>query len=172
MKLNRVIVAACAGLVAAVLFPARASADTEHILLNYHSVLCGSPGESWDPAVNLAGTHLSQHGCDPDHTEQIWLFTAPQVFNGVTYIHIRNAQSGMCMAVDGGTTTPGPYVIQWPCGSWSDHYWRIVDVGGGLYRIINHNSQLCLGVDGGSTAEGALLIQWPCGPWADHFWRL
>lgn len=154
------------------LFPATAKAETEHIIVNNNSVLCATPGNTWAPATKLAGTKLVQQGCDPDHPEQIWMFDGPYSFDGINYYRLRNAYSDMCMAVELSTTTPGPFVIQWPCGTWHDHFWRVLSVGGGLYRIINRNSQLCLAVDASSKADNAALIQWPCGSWPDHFWRV
>lgn len=157
----------------AVVIAAPAKADTAHIIVNNNSIQCASPGDFWDPATRLAGTKLVQQGCDPDHPEQIWSFEGPYFLDGSgDYYRLHNALSGMCMAVDSSTTTPGPYVIQWPCGTWRDHYWRVLNVGGGLYRIINYNSQLCLAIDASSHETNARVIQWPCGSWPDHFWRI
>ncbi|MFG2146330.1 RICIN domain-containing protein [Streptomyces sp. NPDC048696] len=88
-----------------------------------------------------------------------------------TYIHIVNNGSGQCLAVPGGSKAQGTGLIQWPCGTWNDHFWRFDDTGGGTYHVVNYNSGECLAVEGGSHNNGAKAIQWPCGTWADHYWR-
>ncbi len=90
---------------------------------------------------------------------------------GVRHFRVINYNSGQCLAVPGGSKQNGVQVIQWPCGTWNDHFWRFDDAGGGKFRIVNYNSQQCLAVEGGSKVDGAKAIQWPCGGWADHFWR-
>jgi hypothetical protein len=94
-------------------------------------------------------------------------------FNGV-YDHIINDNSGQCLAVPGGSTANGTGLIQWPCGSWNDHYWsayyQFNAYNFNWYHVVNYNSGQCLAVPGASTANGTQVIQWPCGNYADHYW--
>lgn len=87
--------------------------------------------------------------------------------------HVVNQGSNKCLAVPGGSTAKGTGLIQWPCGTWRDHYWTAEpwSINGAVYyRFVNANSGQCLAVPGGSTKAGTQVIQWPCGTWADHFW--
>ncbi|MDX3569048.1 RICIN domain-containing protein [Streptomyces sp. ID05-47C] len=86
-----------------------------------------------------------------------------------------NANSRKCLAVPGGSTAAGTGLIQWPCGTWADHFWTAEpwSINGAVYyRFVNANSGQCLALPGGSTKDGAQVIQWPCGTWGDHFWGL
>ncbi|WP_158277937.1 RICIN domain-containing protein [Pseudosporangium ferrugineum] len=37
-----------------------------------------------------------------------------------------NYSTGMCIGVAGGSKLDNAAVIQWPCGSWADHWWGYV----------------------------------------------
>ncbi|MEU5438455.1 RICIN domain-containing protein [Streptomyces sp. NPDC020719] len=99
---------------------------------------------------------------------------APRLRTDGVYDHITNLNSGQCLAVPGGSTAQGTGLIQWPCGTWNDHYWSVqyqfTSSGFYWYHVVNLNSQQCLAVPGGSTTQGTQVIQWPCGTWADHYW--
>jgi ricin-type beta-trefoil lectin protein len=148
-------------------FPLRAAADTVRVIANNNSHGCPAP----DPK-NDAGAHVFQNLCDPDVPWGFWRLDGPYTFGGLKYFRLQNYVSGMCMAVDSSTLNWGPHIIQWPCGTWADHYWRFVPAGGEIFQIVNRNSGLCLAVDSSSMSIGASIIQWPCGTWADHFWRV
>ncbi|RBQ19832.1 hypothetical protein DP939_14080 [Spongiactinospora rosea] len=141
--------------------------STTRVIANANSLYCPTP-----VSTGTIGSKLMQRSCDPDVPWGSWNFDGPYTYGGVTYYRLVNYANQMCMAVDAGTLNPGPHIIQWPCGTWADHYWRFVHVSGEIYRIINRNSGQCLAIDSGSTAWGAAVIQWPCGSWPDHFWRV
>ncbi|MFF4160664.1 RICIN domain-containing protein [Streptomyces sp. NPDC001678] len=92
------------------------------------------------------------------------------------YSWVRNANSGQCLAVPGGSTENGKGLIQWGCGTWNDHYWyfeRAFSSGDLVYyRVRNLNSGQCLAVPGASTTAGTQVIQWPCSTWPDHYWGI
>jgi hypothetical protein len=75
----------------------------------------------------------------PAHAQYIPTTTEP----------IINANSGLCMGVDGGTMVAGQGIIQWECEAATaapDQYWNFVSVGDGIYEIQNYkNTDYCLG---------------------------
>jgi hypothetical protein len=83
-----------------------------------------------------------------------------------------NFNSGMCMAIPGGSLVAGERVIQWPCGVSEDHVWRLRTQDGLRYQLVNNRSGLCLAVPGGSLVRGTGLIQWYCGDYAANYWFL
>ena len=68
------------------------------------------------------GAHALQWNCSgaADHD---WDLTTDG--NGVT--HIRNAKSGQCLAIAGGTKADGAHLLQWPCSSNADQNWRLTE---------------------------------------------
>ncbi|WP_190108631.1 RICIN domain-containing protein [Streptomyces cinnamoneus] len=140
-------------------------ADSYGWVRNANSAHClAVPGASTDN-----GKGLIQWGCGTwrDH---YWQFEYAFSSGGMSYYRVRNYNSGQCLAVPGASTTAGTQVIQWPCGTWPDHYWGIEYTNKGK-RLVNWNSRQCLAVPGASTAQGEKVIQWPCGTWADHYWN-
>ncbi|MFH8383864.1 RICIN domain-containing protein [Kitasatospora sp. NPDC018058] len=95
-------------------------------------------------------------------------------FNGA-YDHIINDNGNQCLAVPGGSTAQGTGLIQWPCGTWNDHYWtanwQFSANDFNWYHVVDYNSGQCLAVPGAGTSAGAHVIQWPCGTWPDHYWH-
>lgn len=67
--------------------------------------------------------------------------------------------SGKPFGVSGASTANGARIVQWLDNSDYDQQWRLVDIGGGYYNIINRNSGLGLD-NGSSTADGAKMQQW------------
>jgi hypothetical protein len=134
-------------------------------VVNFNSGQClGVPGGS---TVNGEGLIQWPCGTWRDH---YWRAEYGFTTSAGNWYHIINYNSGQCLAVPGASTIAGTQVIQWPCGTWHDHYWRFEYEPNGSARIINYNSGQCLAVPGASTTAGEKVIQWPCGPWADHFW--
>ncbi|MGC0334698.1 hypothetical protein RKD23_007688 [Streptomyces sp. SAI-170] len=141
-----------------------AAAATYTHVINVNSNQCLSvPGGS-----TTAGTGLAQWPCG-SWNDHYWSFQYAFSSGGVNYYRLENLNSHQCLAVPGGSTTAGTQVIQWPCGTWRDHYWGVRNTSAGS-QLVNYNSGQCLAVAGGSTAAGAKVIQWPCGTWRDHYW--
>lgn len=49
------------------------------------------------------------------------------------FLHFVNWNSGQCLAVPNGSTAQGAGLIQWPCGSFHDHYWELQPQSNGYY---------------------------------------
>ncbi|MER5638780.1 RICIN domain-containing protein [Kitasatospora sp. NPDC002227] len=117
-------------------------------------------------ALTATGTAAAQ---SPAHAR-----VRPNIGWDGVYDHIVNNNSGLCLALPGASTAYGAGVIQWPCGSWTDHYWttdyQFTESGYYWYHVVNRNSGQCLALPGASTQAGAQLVQWPCGQWKDHYW--
>jgi hypothetical protein len=111
--------------------------------------------------------------------EQEWEFTDHKVVNGKDWYHVKNLNSGLCLAVPGGNTNPGYQLMQWPCGPWNDHYWYF---DGGYYDdwgeyiptygdIFNENNQ-CAAVGASSLTPGAPAVEWGCTGGNEQQWEV
>jgi hypothetical protein len=70
---------------------------------------------------------------------------------------LRNAATGMCLAVGRGEVRKGKRVIQWPCNGLKDQSW--------IYsgnRLVNVKTGMCLAIGRGEARKGKYAIQWPC----------
>ncbi|MEV6776957.1 RICIN domain-containing protein [Streptomyces syringium] len=133
---------------------------------NANSAHClAVPGGSTENGIGLI-----QWGCG-NWRDHYWQFEYAFNSGGRSYYRLRNLNSGQCLAVPGASTDPGTQVIQWPCGTWKDHYWGIEYTNRGT-RLVNWNSGQCLAIPGASRVQGEKAIQWPCGTWADHYWNI
>ncbi|MER6914512.1 RICIN domain-containing protein [Streptomyces sp. NPDC000594] len=131
---------------------------------NFGTHLClAVPGGSLEE-----GKQLIQWPCGP-WNDHYWAFENAFTSGGLQYVRIRNLNSGQCLAVPGGSTAAGTTVIQWPCGTWRDHYWGLRVSSSGT-QLVNYNSGQCLGIPGNDPNAGVRVFQWPCGPWPDHYW--
>ncbi|MEU3686851.1 RICIN domain-containing protein [Streptomyces narbonensis] len=151
--------------------PALALAAAAALLLG--SGATGSAAEAEAPVPvdvrpGAVGKSVPRAGGDPASV-------APLGVNAFGWL--KNANSGRCLAVPGGSHQPAEGLIQWGCGSWADHYWDIrheVTTGDGRrwYSVRNMNSGMCLSVDAASTADYARATQYPCGLYVDQYWTL
>jgi glucosylceramidase len=135
-------------------------------LLNLGSNMCmGVPGGSQAPSL------LVQWWCNGS-ADQNWIRDPYNsiVVGGLTYTPWIDEISGLCMGVQGGSTSAGANVAQWPCYPAADQFWAQVDRGGGTTNLVNFASGMCLAVSGGSRAAGAQITQWPCYGPADQRW--
>ncbi|WP_370417978.1 RICIN domain-containing protein [Streptomyces sp. QH1-20] len=133
---------------------------------NVNSAHClAVPGGSTENGIGLI-----QWGCG-NWRDHYWQFEYAFNSGGRSYYRLRNLNSGQCLAVPGASTNPGTQVIQWPCGTWKDHYWGVEYTNRGT-RLVNWNSGQCLAIPGASRVQGEKAIQWPCGTWADHYWNI
>lgn len=79
----------------------------------------------------------------------------------------------LCLNVSASATNPGAAIIPYPCGSYSNEEFNIVDRGDGFYSVhtVNARPGLCLNISNGATSPGdgttrggpGNLIQWSCG---------
>ncbi|MFJ8441469.1 RICIN domain-containing protein [Kitasatospora griseola] len=134
----------------------------------------GSTTFGWAVNPALAGTHtltVSGKALDnPNHSttagtqlitwtlnsgqNQRWIFT-PQADGSY---QIGNAESTLCMDVNGGSGSAGAAIIQYTCTGGSNQRWIVSAVSGG-YTIASQSSGLL--VTTASTANGALVTQQP-----------
>jgi arabinan endo-1,5-alpha-L-arabinosidase len=85
---------------------------------------------------------------------------------------IRNANSGLVLAIPGGSQTAGANVIQWTDNGATDQRWHFIPMGSGRYNIENMATHQVLGVANGSKVNGARIPQWSDNGTADHLWTL
>jgi Ricin-type beta-trefoil lectin domain-like len=76
------------------------------------------------------------------------------------------------MNVNGGSTTAGATIIQWPAAGSANERWTAHATTGGAFTLVAQNSGLCLDVTGGSTARGTGLEQWTCNGAQGEQWKL
>ncbi|WP_225448231.1 RICIN domain-containing protein [Streptacidiphilus sp. P02-A3a] len=135
----------------------------------------GSALQQWTPAANVTGSHTvalqgealedpnssSGDGIQLDTSaltgaaNQNWAFT--QQSDG-SY-QLVNGSSGQCMDDNGGFTTAGTTVIQWPCSGASNQHWTVSLLANGGYTLTNVHTGLLLTT--ASTGNGALVTQQP-----------
>lgn len=77
---------------------------------------------------------------------------------GVFY-HLVAQHSGKLVDIEGGSTTAGARLIQWPANGGLNQQFDFLDAGGGFYRIRARHSGLVLQVTG--TGTGADITQQP-----------
>ncbi|GGP83850.1 RICIN domain-containing protein [Streptomyces melanogenes] len=176
-KARAKIIALCVCIPALVLGAEASTASatgTYYFLKNANSSKCMAVGAA--SANNGAG--VIQWDCTYGGTEQYWSFNQlpSKVVNGETYYHVVNSNSTavrgtpMCLAVPGGTTAWNTQLMQWPCGDWNDHWWKLVrnpDQGGWMLENLNG---LCAAVGASSKVSGAPVIQWDCTRGAEQTW--
>lgn len=104
--------------------------------------------------------------------EQLWSFTDITSINGSLWAHVRNLNSGQCLAVPGGNLNIGYQLMQWPCGPWNDHYWQFdVDPTTGYAMLYNLNNQ-CAAIGASSLTAGAPAVEWTCTGGNEQLWHV
>jgi alpha-galactosidase len=89
------------------------------------------------------------------------------------YYTIANANSGLQLAVSGGSTSAGAAIVQQTADGGHDQEWQLVPTGAAdTYRIVNRASGQLLDVPGGSTASGTPLVQNPDDNATDSQWHV
>ena len=146
--------------------------DTGELLFNQGSHLCmgiaGSSGSSGANAVQ--GTCAST-------PSQIWTAYNNTTIGSVNYYQIANhtssADSPLCLAVDGASSSSGASIVQKTCatdGGASDHsqVWTPINVANannaGVVSMYwkNGHSGLCIAIQSGSHSSGAQAVQISC----------
>jgi hypothetical protein len=96
-----------------------------------------------------------------------------------TYFSVHNANSQLCLGVNGANMNNGTTIVQSVCYGTShpDQGWTgIASVNSNLaYHLYNQsNPNKCLGVQGGSTEQGKNLVIWDCygTDHPDQFWAV
>jgi hypothetical protein len=122
----------------------------------------GNPSlnEKFKDNALLRQWQTSMSGSEMDRWQK-WHLIYQTTVNGVRYYHIRNLHSGKLIDVPSGSGSSGTALQQYaafPLPA-NQQLWRLDDLGGGQYKIINKGNGLAMSVAGGSTANGAGVIQ-------------
>lgn len=120
-----------------------------------------------DVPNNTAATQLQQYACN-GQARQSFQF---QPVGADTY-RIVNTGNGLCVDVDGGSSTNNARIIQWTCNGAGNQTFQLNQVATGIYRLIATHSGKCVDVTSGSTADAAKLIQYTCGSGSNQRWTL
>ncbi|GAB2966851.1 RICIN domain-containing protein [Saccharothrix stipae] len=84
---------------------------------------------------------------------------------------VKNAGSGLCLAVPASGTIAGAQVRQATCAGDGGQQWTLTAVGGG-FRITSVANGLCLGVQDASTSAGKAVQQQACTGATSQTWAL
>jgi len=76
------------------------------------------------------------------------------------YYVLISRHSGKAIDVNGGSTSDGAGIIQWPRTDSNNQQWQFVDSGGGYYRLRARHSGKVIDIYQASTADGANVVQW------------
>jgi len=86
---------------------------------------------------------------------------APRLsFDPYAYYVIRNVETDKVADVEGAGCCNGDWVHQWSYEGQTNAQWRIVDVGGGYYKIVARHSGRAMDVSGASMYDGTRIHQW------------
>jgi hypothetical protein len=131
-------------------------------------------GDAYYKIVNRANPHslivdpTGASQTEADTTEEGKLFQILYNIDSDTY-RLRNRDSYSCIGAKGAGDAPGTAVVEMPDYQGLPHeLWRLQDVGGGDFRILNVWSGLALETDGGSPA--AVTLARPADSTLQH-WR-
>jgi hypothetical protein len=123
-----------------------------------------------DRASKLAGALVQQFDCPPTRApNQTWIVGGNVSIAG--FRPLVNKKSDMCLGVDGGGTTHGANLMQFPCDPRPNQQWKYEERPDSTFRFRNANG-LCMGVDGASKANGAQLKQFRCDEALNQRWSV
>jgi hypothetical protein len=93
-------------------------------------------------------------------------------FYPTAFYRIINRNSGQVLDVNGGSTTVGAGIIQYPENRGTNQQWQVLPTSGGYYRILNRNSAQALDVNNASTTAAAPVIQYTYNGGNNQQWQL
>ncbi|MEK8103897.1 RICIN domain-containing protein [Micromonospora sp. M12] len=93
----------------------------------------------------------------------------PAAAGGV--VRLVNRRSAKVLDVNGGSTTDGATVIQWPWTGAANQQWRLLPNSDGSFRLSGVKSGKVLDSPGGS-GQGAALVQWADNGGRNQWWNL
>ena len=108
---------------------------------------------------------MSRHVCDEvraGHAKKGQVLRGPYLSNGT----ITGAQSGLCLDVQGASTSPGTAVDIYSCNGQANQQWNVNANG----TITGVQSGLCLDVTGAGTANGTAVELWTCNGGSNQQW--
>ncbi|MFG1837293.1 glycoside hydrolase N-terminal domain-containing protein [Micromonospora sp. NPDC049175] len=86
-------------------------------------------------------------------------------------VRLVNRRSAKVLDVNGGSTTDGATVIQWPWTGAANQQWRLLPNSDGSFRLSGVKSGKVLDSPGGS-GQGAALVQWADNGGRNQWWNL
>ena len=111
---------------------------------------------------DAAGAAFLQATCDGSDGQA---FGADPVQGGIRYV---NKQTGMCLTVQGASTTRDIPIVQEPCGAGEHQVFSPIYSGPGTATLRANHSDLCFGVTGSQQQDGATIVTWTCGTAANY----
>ncbi|MBQ1020174.1 RICIN domain-containing protein [Micromonospora sp. D93] len=101
------------------------------------------------------------------------LFNPSAALASFTNRMIINVNSGICMAVAGGSTSNNAGIVQYTCDGLDRSRWTsISSTVTGYVRIQNLNSGKCLSPAGGSPVLGVRIVQYNCDSDVSRLWKI
>ncbi|MEV0201392.1 RICIN domain-containing protein [Nonomuraea sp. NPDC050691] len=95
------------------------------------------------------------------------LLVAPAEASSGTVVELRNAATGMCLAIGRGEARKGKTAIQWPCIHSPAQRWMSTPDG----HLMNVATGMCLAIGGGQERRGKAAIQWTCNGGWEQRWK-
>jgi hypothetical protein len=98
------------------------------------------------------------------HTEQQWIYGDYKVFDGLSYIQIRNWRNGTCLEPAGGAVEAEVPVVVNSCTSppSDSQLWAVHNPGPSAAYLVNKHSGLCLDLRFNNAANGTIIWQYAC----------
>jgi len=122
----------------------------------------GNPSlnEKFKDNALLQQWQTSLSGTQQDNWQK-WHLIYQTTVSGTRYYQIRNLYSGKLLDVPSGTGVSGTVLQQYAAFLLlaDQQLWRLDELGGGQYKIVNKGNGLSLSVQSGSTSNGASVIQ-------------
>jgi hypothetical protein len=138
-----------------------ASADSGVNLVNDSSGMCADATAWGQPVVQSECASTPSQG---------WYRTSKRTYKGTDYWLLKNAGSGLCMNVNGASSSNGAAIIMWRCSnSFTNELWRRRQVGNDKVEYVSPGGK-CVTVAGNDWRPGAWLIQYSCVGAADQIW--
>lgn len=155
------------------IIPVTGTSGTTYIYAGdrWNSADLGNSPLVWLPLTLSSTTAVTswQNSWTLDITTGLWTGTSNPT-NATHYL--TNANSGLVMDVNAGSTTTGASIIQWTNHNGTNQQWRLTSQGWNVYTLTNANSGLCLDVPNNSPTSGVQLDQWTCNGGTNQQWAL
>jgi hypothetical protein len=131
-------------------------------------MISGTPTSAGTPAILLAASNSVGTG-----DGNLALTVSPPAPLSGAWFNIVSKNSGKCLDVTGGSTSPDVQLQQWACTGAANQKFSFTAVSGGN-EITAQNSGLQLDVQGGEsfTQDGTPIIQWPYWGGTNEIWNL
>jgi hypothetical protein len=120
---------------------------------------------TWNDWTNTTNCSATTDPMEVGSAVEIWQNLPPAALSLSGNWEIQNVNSGLAVAVTGGSTTAGATVDQESFASGNNAMlWTVTPTSGGFFQIKNVKSGLLLEVAGKSVLSGAAIHQWQAGP--------